>query len=271
MAGQGKTANFRGAAVQNVKKNALTLFNPDGFAMAEHPAVNGKELVANFVPVRHPLGQGSFHGNFTGFHESSINHGRRKKILRHVAAAAESRFEFFQNKKDFAIVAAWIFLLLDVNRPNLAAVLPRCKIGPGAIVRMIEAQTGRIRRERDAALAMCRDVRRSFLGSAIDVGRDFLAMPMQLFRRIGLIQDVHRHLLTFFKANERPGELAIVGDGGKNLMRRNLDKSRLDAQGVVGGRFGFSSQEIFWRQQKRPGGQPAGLEELASRLNESFH
>ena len=59
---QGEAANFRGAAIQNVKENALSSLDSDGFAMAQHPAVNGKEFITNFVPVWHAFGEGRFHG-----------------------------------------------------------------------------------------------------------------------------------------------------------------------------------------------------------------
>src|SRR5262249_11333274 len=162
MAGQGDATNFRRAAVQNVKENALTLLDSNGFAMTKHPAVNGKVLVTNFVAVRHAFGARSFHSGFADFLERSVNCGRRQDFLSHVTTPTESRLEFFQNKKDFAIVPAWIVFRLDVNRSNLAAVLARRKIDPGAIMCVIEAQTGWIGREPNAALAMCRNVRRAF-------------------------------------------------------------------------------------------------------------
>ena len=138
VAWQGEAPNFRGAAIQNMKKNALALLDSDRFAVAKHATVNGKEPVTNFVSVRHALGERSFHGGFASFLESFVCFRRRQKILRHVATAAESRLEFLQNKKNFAIIAAWIFVRLDVNGSNLAAVLAGRKIGPSAIVCVIE-------------------------------------------------------------------------------------------------------------------------------------
>src|SRR5262249_37406380 len=59
--GQGETPNFGGAAIQYVKENALTLFNSNRFSMPKHPAIDGKELVTNFISVRHAFGERSFH------------------------------------------------------------------------------------------------------------------------------------------------------------------------------------------------------------------
>ena len=53
-------------------------------------------------------------------------------------------------------------------------------------------------------------------------------MPMQLFRRIGIVKNIHRHLTALFEADERTRELAVVGDSRKDLVRRNFDRSGLD-------------------------------------------
>jgi hypothetical protein len=43
------------------------------------------------------------------------------------------------------------------------------------------------------------DEGRSFFGSAIHVGGDYLAMPMQLLRSVGVVVDFDRRWLTFFE------------------------------------------------------------------------
>src|SRR4029077_6819227 len=55
VAGQEKAPNFRRAAVQDVKENALAFLHPDRFAMAEHATVDRKELVNDFVAARSPV------------------------------------------------------------------------------------------------------------------------------------------------------------------------------------------------------------------------
>src|SRR5207237_6668357 len=105
----------------------------------------------------------------------------------------------------------------------------------GAVVSVIEPQACRPGREHNAPLAMGRNKRRSFLGGAVHVGRDLLTMPMQLLRRIGVVEHVHRDLLTFFEPKQWPGELSIVRSDGNDSLGRNLNRRRLYAQRVVCG------------------------------------
>src|SRR6516225_8874226 len=212
MARQGQAANFGRAAIQNVKEDTLALLNSNRLAVAEHATINCEELVANFVAVRHAFGEGRFHCRFACLLESFLSLGRRQKILWHVAAATQSWLKFLQDKKHFAIIAAWIFFRLGVNRPDLAAVLASREIRASAIVGVIETQAGWIGRERDAAMTMRRNVRRALLGGAIDLGGDFLAMPMQLLGCVCFVGNFHRYLTAFLKADERTGELTIVCD-----------------------------------------------------------
>src|SRR5262249_60733642 len=118
--------------------------------------------------------------------------------------------DFFKRENVCVCWPAVFLFWLDKTGPTLPAILTRRKIGTGAIVRVVKAQTSRIRRKGDAALPVSRDEGRALLGRAIDVCRDFLAMPMQLLRCIGVIKDVYRHLLPFFKAEKRSGKLTIV-------------------------------------------------------------
>src|SRR5262245_21723045 len=248
VSGQREAPNFRRASVQNVKQNALALLDSNRFAMTKHATIDRKELVTDLVAVWIAFGERSFHDSFPGLLESLVGGRRWQKILRHVSAAAESRLEFFQNKKDFAIVATWIVSRLNVDRSDLAAVLPCRKIGPSTIVRMIEAQTARFGCESNTPLAMSRNVRCPFLGGAVDIGRDYLAVPMQLLRRVGLIETIYRALAAFFKADQRSGELTVVGDGGKNLIGSDLNRGRLDAHYVVSISLGSSGEKMLWRK-----------------------
>ena len=96
-------------------------------------------------------------------------------------------------------------------------------------------------------------------------------MPMQLLRRIGIVENIHRHLLAFFEADERTGELTVVRDSREDLVRRNFDGSGLDMQSVIGSNFGFGGEKMFWTKQECAGGQASGPEELAPRFSNSFH
>ena len=60
-------------------------------------------------------------------------------------------------------------------------------------------------------------------------------MPVQLLRRIGVVEHVHRDLLTFLEPKQWPRELSVVGSDGNDSLRRNLNRRRFDAQCVVCG------------------------------------
>src|SRR5437660_605093 len=122
---------------------------------------------------------------------------------------------------------------LDVHRPHLSAVLSSREVCTGAIVGVIEPQASRSGLEHNAPLAMRRNKWRSLLGGAVHVGRDLLAMPVQLLRRIAVVEHVHRDLLTFFEPKQWPRELSIVRSDGYDSRGRDLDRRRFDAQGVV--------------------------------------
>ena len=76
-----------------------------------------------------------------------------------------------RTRKTSLSVAPQLVLGFDVHRTNLAAVLTRVQIGARAVVRMIETETRRPRRECDAARAMRRDKRRAFFGGTIHIRR----------------------------------------------------------------------------------------------------
>ena len=103
------------------------------------------------------------------------------------------------NQKDFPVVGARVMLWLNVNWSYLRAVLPRVEVGGRAIVRVIETETGRPRRERNAAHSVCRDEGRPFFRSAIHVCRNHLAMPVQLLGNVGVVVHFDRGWLTFLE------------------------------------------------------------------------
>ena len=213
VAGQRQAANLGGAAVQHMKEDALALLHANGFSVAEHAAIDGEGVVADLVAVRHAFGERSFHRRLALIFERLHAGGRRKGVHGHVAAAAEGGLEFFQNEEDFAIVTARLVLRLDVDRSDLSAVLAGGEIGSGAIVRVIEAKARRLRHKGDATLAVRRDERRALFGGAIHIDRDELSVPVQLLGRVGVVEDVDGDGLTFFEAQQRSGELAVVSRG----------------------------------------------------------
>ena len=133
------------------------------------------------------------------------------------------------------IVPARIFLRLNVNGSNLSAVLARSEIRARAIVGVVKTQTCWARRERDDALAVRGNKGRTFLGGPIHSGRNFLPVPVKLFRRIGVVEDRDGDRLPFLETQQRTGELAIVGNGGDKVLPSNLYDLIADMDFVCGG------------------------------------
>src|SRR5262249_30553603 len=73
---QGKAANFRGTAVQNVKENAIALLLPDRFAMAEHATVDRKGSIDDVVAKRSPVQFRNFLRAFFMCPESRVHLGQ---------------------------------------------------------------------------------------------------------------------------------------------------------------------------------------------------
>lgn len=68
----------------------------------------------------------------------------------------------------------------------------------------------------------------------LDRGGDHLAVPVEQFRSVGLVVDVDGDGLTLFEAQERAGELAVVGGEGEDAVGGDLDRRGCDGEGVVG-------------------------------------
>src|SRR6185437_15473654 len=108
------------------------------------------------------------------------------------------------------------------------------KIGAGSNVSVIEAKSRWTRREDDAATTMCRNERRAFFGGPVHIGGNRLAMPMQLLGRVGFVDGVHHHLLSFFKAEQRAGKLIVVRGQRDDAAGRDLNGNSANSQRVVG-------------------------------------
>ena len=75
---------------------------------------------------------------------------------------------------------------------------------------VIEAKTCRTRRESDSSFAVCGNVRCTFFRRPVYIHRHHLAVPVQLFGNISVIDDIHRHRLAFLEADQRPRKLSVV-------------------------------------------------------------
>ncbi len=217
---QGQAADLGGAAVQHVQQHVFAGLHADRFAVAEHPPVDGKQAVPDLVAVREAACERGLHGALAGGLQHRVGRCRRQEIHRHVAAAAEGRLKFLQCQEHFLVVAAGLAPGLDVDRPDLAAVLAGVQIRLGAHVTVIKAQASWPGGEGDAPRAASGDEWRALFRRAVDVHRNLLAVPMQLFRGVGIVLDIDDDPAPFVQAQERPRELSIVGRGGDDLVRR---------------------------------------------------
>src|SRR5512146_1769976 len=187
VAGKSEAADLGGAPVQDMEENALALLYANGFGVAEFAAVDGERTVADFVAFRHSFRERRFHRRFTLFFEGLHRSAGREDVLGHVAAAAERWLEFLEDEEDFTIVVAGFATTLDIDGSDLAAVLTGREIGARAVVRVIEAETRRLRDERDSAHSMRGDEGSSFFSGAVDVGGDELDVPVEFLRRGGVL------------------------------------------------------------------------------------
>ena len=210
MSRQREAPDLAGAAVQDVKQHAFAVLDADGLAMPEHLPVDREKIVADFVALR------LLFCLVVGFLSNLLEFLHRfagEKVHRHIAAAAEGRLAFLQHQEHLAIVGSGLVLWLDVDRTDLAGVGAAIEVPAGHNMRVIEAETGRLRHERDAAHAVRRDVGRPFLGRAVDIARNDLAMPVHKFRRVGVVVDVDHRALPFLETQQRSGKLAVVERG----------------------------------------------------------
>ncbi len=103
---------------------------------------------------------------------------------------------------------------LDVDRADEASVLAEIEIGSGADVSVIKTESGGLGSERNSARAVGRNEGSALFGGAVDVGRDELAVPVELLGNVGVVVDVDGDGLSFFEAKQRAGKLAVVSSEG---------------------------------------------------------
>src|SRR6185312_3797998 len=75
---------------------------------------------------------------------------------------------------------------------------------------------------------------RALFGCAVHVTGNGLAVPVQLFGSVGVIDYVNRDLLALLEAKERAGKLVVVSGESDDLVGRNLNGNSADTKGVVG-------------------------------------
>src|SRR3984893_16432449 len=170
--------------------------------MPQHATIDGEIPIAHFVAVRHPLPERCLHRGLAGHLQRLHSGSRSQKILNHVTALTERRFEFFEDEKDFPVVASRLMLGLYVNWPDLAAVLSSVEIGSGPIVGMIEAETGSSGSDDNPPHPMGRDEGCPFLRRTIHIRRNELSVPMQLLRDVRITVYFHCDRPALFEAQQ---------------------------------------------------------------------
>ena len=154
-------------------------------------------------------------------------------VHRHVAALAEGRLELFQHQEDFAVIGAGVVLRLDIDRASLAGIGAAVQIAARHHMRVVEAEARRPWHKGDAAHAMRGDEGTAFLRSAVRIDRDYQAVRVQQFRRIGVVVNIDNGALSFIEAQKRPWKLPVVEGCRDDMVRRQLDEPLGDAERVV--------------------------------------
>ena len=137
MAGEGDPVNVGGAGVEDVEQEALALPNADGFAGAEHLAVDGGDIVG-------------------GGHIA-------------VAAGEEVSRPIVEGEEGFGVVVAGMTGRFNDQRAEEAAVEAFAQVITGAHVGMVPAEAGRVRRERVTDFGIGSDHGRALFHGAVDL------------------------------------------------------------------------------------------------------
>src|SRR5580698_6637276 len=278
---QRQTADFGGASVQHVEEHAFARLHADGFAASQHAAVDGEGTVPDLESMRHAFGERSLHGAFARIFQILDGCHGRQKVHVHVAAPAQGWFKFLQDEEHLAIIIAAIVLRFDIYGTHQTRVLSRAQIRSGMDMAVVEVVARRPGNEPDAAAAPRGNERSALLGSAIYVGGNELPVPMQLLRRVGLIVDVDGDRAPFLEAEQRTGELAVVGGSRENAIGRQFHRLYGDGERVVR-RAGFNS--FLFRlgrcglltangvsQQRAPGQRAHGVHKIPARERRTCH
>ena len=81
---------------------------------------------------------------------------------------------------------------------------------------------------------MRRDRGRIFFFDAVDVGRNNLSVPVNVFRRVRLVEDIHRDGDALAQADQRTRNAAVVPDRADGVVLGDIHQDRTDAQRNVG-------------------------------------
>jgi hypothetical protein len=99
---------------------------------------------------------------------------------------------------------------------------------------VIEAKAGRSGHKGQTARSPGGNEGRAFFRSAVNVGWQELAVPMKLFRRVGIVVYVDDDPLALGETQQGTGELAVVDARGDGHILAKLDDANADVDRVVG-------------------------------------
>ena len=110
-----------------MEQDALSLFDADRLAVAEHVPVDREKLIADFVTFRRAALIEAFIAA-SPLSLSALTSLAGEEIHGHVAAAAKGRPKLLQHQENFLIVGARVFLRLNIDRANQAGILAPAQV-----------------------------------------------------------------------------------------------------------------------------------------------
>jgi len=237
VSGQGDAAVLDGAGVQKMNQQLLAVADTDGLAGAEGLVVDRVSHGVDFEAIgRSGQDRRLFQDRDWPRVVVGVHHVQRIEGL-----------PVAKGEEKLLIVTAGVARPLDVDKAELACVGAFVQIVHGHGVSVIPAAAGRTRGELIAPSGVRFDNRRALFFGAIDLGRDEHAMPVDEFRRVGIVEDIDGDGLAFLEAQHRSGSGAVVANGGENVRGVELDRDGGDAKGDVS----TASVRLGSRKQRR--------------------
>ena len=135
-----------------------------------------------------------------------------------------------------APMRAGVVAEFDHHEAVLAAVLRQGEIAAGGGVGVVPAEARGGGGEVEAGGGSCRDHGRALFHGAIDGGRNVESVPVHDILAGAVIGDVDGDGLTFLEAQQRPGNLSVIGDGLDGVAWPKLPGERGDFELVIRGR-----------------------------------
>ena len=139
-----------------------------------------------------------------------------------------------RRQEDFLIVGAGLALGLDVDESKLAGIGSAAQIRHRHDVRVHPARSRRLRSQAIPQVPVRRHHQALFLGGAIDVGRNDLAVPMDQLRRVRVVEQIHGHRHAFAHPDQRTRNAAVIPERADGVVLGDIDQHRTDPQRDVG-------------------------------------